>query len=548
VRYCPFCEREFLDIVEVCPTDGTPLSPAGERRDALVGSTIGGRYQVVRKLGEGDTGTVYLAEQMKVRRTVLLKILREDTARDQALLERFRREARVMARLDPRYVTMVHDLDQTDDGRLFIVMEYVEGRTLREMLEAEGALRVPRALALGIQVAEGLRGAHGAGVLHGNLTPRAIMVLGDDSVKLGDFGLETAPASERADLGALGAVLYEMLTGATPSVTAAGAGTSRPPRLRARRPFVPDSLDALVMRMLEADPEQAPPSLAEVIRGLGAAATEVARRIESGEVDRAGVAPLDASPGGDTVAMPAAPHGAGPAAGGVKAPRTGWRRLARSRVVLGAVVALGVLTIGGVVASRWGRAPSPSGPAMVAAPPGQGPRDTPLPTPALPVTAPALPVTAKSDAPALPPRDDAQKTPALALPSPPVPVPPLPAPRKPPATAGPVPAKTPAPSASEPKGAPDAPSVAASPPVAARSGQIRAAIQDRLRGRGLLREGSGSPIGLTVDVARDGTVTLTGILNTGEERDRAVALAQDVPGVVGVRARVNVRESWKDRQ
>ena len=236
---------------------------------------------------------MYLAEQTKVRRTVVLKILREDTARDQALLERFRREARVTARLDPRYVTMVHDLDQTDDGRLFVVMEYVEGRTLREMLDTEGALPVQRALALGVQVAEGLRGAHGAGVLHGNLTPRAIMVLADDSVKLSDFGLEAAPASERADLGALGAVLYEMLTGASPSAAAAGAGTARPPRLRDRRPFVPDSLDGLVMRMLEADPEGRPPALEEVIRGLGAAATEVARRIQSGEVDRAGVVPLD---------------------------------------------------------------------------------------------------------------------------------------------------------------------------------------------------------------------------------------------------------------
>ena len=139
------------------------------------------------------------------------------------------------------------------------------------------------------------------------------MVLGDDSVKISDFGLETAPASERADLGALGAVLYEMLTGASPSATAAGAGTARPPRLRDRRPFVPDSLDVLVMRMLEADPEGRPPTLEEVIRELGATATEVARRIESGEVDRAGVVPLDAAVLRDTVAMPATLEGAGAA-------------------------------------------------------------------------------------------------------------------------------------------------------------------------------------------------------------------------------------------
>ena len=106
-----------------------------------------------------------------------------------------------------------------------------------------------------------------------------------------------------------------MLTGASRSATAAGANTARPPRLRDRRPFVPDALDGLVMRLLETDPGQRPPGLQEVIRELGAAAAEVSRRIESGEVDRAGVVPLDVSPR-DTVAMPAAPDWAGPDAAG----------------------------------------------------------------------------------------------------------------------------------------------------------------------------------------------------------------------------------------
>jgi len=559
VRYCPFCEREFLDAVEVCPTDGTALPPAGERRDALVGSSIGGRYQVVRKLGEADTGPVYLAEQTKVRRSVVLKILREDTARDQALLERFRREARVTARLDPRYVTMVHDLDQTDDGRLFVVTEYVEGRTLRQMLDAEGALPVPRALALGIQVAEGLRGAHGAAVLHGNLTPGAITVLADDGVKLGNFGLETAPASERDDLEALGAVLYEMLTGASPSAAAARAGTSGPPRLRDRRPFAPDSLDGLVMRMLETDPDRRPPDLEEVIRELRGAAREVARRIESGEVDRAGVT-LDPTPRDDTVDMPAPRDGPRPLPGQARAPAAGWRQLVRPRMVAGALAALAILTIGGVTASRWGRVPIQTGPAMVASP-GQASPERARPAPAPPVTAKldALatprpePESAKgpADQPTRAASPPASTVPALVSPPSPAPVPSPPAPSKPPASPAPGP-RTRVPGPPEPKGGSDAPASAPSPQTSARppgpgSGEIRAAVQDRLRGRGLLREGSASPVGLAVDVARDGTVTLTGILDTSEERDRAVALARDVPGVVAVRARVNVRESWKGK-
>ncbi|HVQ75414.1 MAG TPA: protein kinase, partial [Candidatus Binatia bacterium] len=189
MTHCPACNREFPDDVEVCPTDGTAAHRVGEQPDPLVGQTIRGRYRVLRKLGEGSGGTAYLAEQVKIRRSVVLKFLREELAGDDILLERFRREARTLARLDPRYVTRVHDLDQTDAGRLFVVMEYLEGRTLRQVLEAEGQLTLSRTLALSVQIAEGLRVAHSGGVLHRGVKPQTVMVLPDETVKLTDFGV-----------------------------------------------------------------------------------------------------------------------------------------------------------------------------------------------------------------------------------------------------------------------------------------------------------------------------------------------------------------------
>jgi predicted Ser/Thr protein kinase len=585
VRHCPACAGEFPDSVETCPTDGAPLEPA----DPLVGTTIRGRYQVVRKLGEGGVGAVYLAEQVKIRRPVALKVLRAEAARDQAVLEQFRLQVRAMVRLDPRYVTMVHDLDQTEDGRLFIVMEYLEGRTLEHLLRAEGALTLPRALALATQLAEGLNVAHAAGVVHGEVTPRAIMVLRDDSVKLMDFGLGrlnrgragragaqrddldghgraqrvyAAPeslrgdANARADVYSLGAVLYQMLTGEPP---ASSAPTGRPERERPRerRPSVPESLDALVMQMLEPSPDRRPRDLESALGQLRAAAGEVAQRLMSGEIDQRPIASREARARDDTVGMPA------PAVGRDGAPESAGRRSSWSPVAWWAAAAAIAVAIGVVVAGRWSAVSTPTGPVVITTPervPPPAPPPSAADRPEHPLAPPPTtaerapdqpgstgptdsgesggPVSKRPTAPREPaaPRPPAESTKEVATPRPPL---------SPPGETKPS-----GPSVSPPasKGSPEGP-VTAIPgpprPPAPDPAQIRAQVQERLRGRGLLREGSASAVGLAVEVTSDGAVTLTGVLHTREERDRAVALAREVSGVGEVRARINVMESWK---
>src|SRR4029077_18502477 len=153
---------------------------------------IRGRYQVLSKLGEGGMGTVYLAEQMSVGRKVALKVLQGNYATDDEFIGRFRREARLAASLNHRNIVTVYDFDQSDDGSLFIAMEYLDGKRLSEVIRREGPLEITRAFRLGIQIAEGLEAAHRAGVIHRDIKPDNIMVVGDkdgEEVKLMDFGI-----------------------------------------------------------------------------------------------------------------------------------------------------------------------------------------------------------------------------------------------------------------------------------------------------------------------------------------------------------------------
>lgn len=610
MRRCPACQADAPDEAEVCPVDGTALPPP----DPLVGRTIRGRYQVVRKLGEGGVGAVYLAEQVKIKRTVALKVLHEETAQDEALIERFRREARAMARLDPRHATLVHDLDQTESGRLFIVMEYLEGRTLRQVLDQEGPLPVARALALAMQMAEGLAIAHSAGVLHRDVKPHTIMVLPDDTVKVMDFGLTrlgsragegpsrrgaaseeavagiayaaperpgTSTATARSDLYSLGAVLHEMLSGDLPLA----AGRSR---LGEKRPGLPRSLEALVAQLLETDPGQRPGDAREVLERLRAAVAEVdAGRSLAPDDETVGL-PLpgqeaveaSAATGGAAVASPAPPGETIAALARGDLPgeaRRARRLLAWPRFRVAAAVAAAVVVIAGGVALVGPReGPGLPGPGIQASAvdPDQRPPDTqPAPDPVVVVASvvdpPAEPAPATVTEPPAPERATdgspaAADDPALAGQGPipsgdPPPVEPGTPAGQAEQVATPVAARSPesALQSALPPGPPAVPlqarrppEVASAPPPSARlrvpdPGQIRAAVQERLRGRGLLRDGTGTPTGLGVEVGADGAVTLTGILNTREERDRAIGLARSVPGVTEVRTRINVRESWQ---
>jgi serine/threonine-protein kinase len=250
-------------------------------------------------------GAVYVAEQVSMGRSVALKVLKEHFAQDQRVVEGFQQEARLMARLDSRYVTAVYDFDQAEDGRLFIVMELLEGETLSALLKRVGALDLRRALALATQIAEGLDVAHRAGVLHRDVKPQNIMVQPDDTIKVMDFGLarlqaagggqltsmgvimgtpeymaperiRTGAASERTDIYSFGVMLYQVLAGEVPfdgptpsDVIARRMEPGSAPRpLKVLRRDVPSEVERVVMQAMERDPERRPRDMGEILARL----------------------------------------------------------------------------------------------------------------------------------------------------------------------------------------------------------------------------------------------------------------------------------------
>ena len=306
MKYCPVCETDYPDDVKVCPQDGAAVRRPGERADPFLGRVIKGRYRVERQAGRGGMGTVYLAEQLSVGRKVALKVLRGDFAREEGFVARFQQEAKLVASLNERRnprVTLVHDFDQTEDGSVFIVMEWLEGRVLNEVIQRDRGLDLPRAVRLATQIAEGLEAAHRTNVVHRDVKPQNIMVLeaGDD-IKLMDFGIarlrdsgtnltrtgtmmgtpaymspeqiEGQEITEKTDMYAFGIVLYEMLTGVVPfrASTQAAVLTKQlqeqpvpPSRLR---PEIPQELEAIVLKALEKDPAKRERDMAAMVRAL----------------------------------------------------------------------------------------------------------------------------------------------------------------------------------------------------------------------------------------------------------------------------------------
>jgi serine/threonine protein kinase len=311
MKYCPICERNYGEELDVCQMDGATLKILGVKQDRYLNQVIKGRYRVLKKLGEGGMGTVYLAEQVSIKRKVALKLLQGNFAADDEFIARFRREAHLAASLNHRNIITIYDFDQADDGTLFIAMEYVDGKRLSDAVRQDGPLPIRRAMRLGIQIAEGLESAHRSGVIHRDIKPDNIMIVGEDEfeqIKLMDFGIarlrdtgtmmqltrsgvimgtpqymspeqaEGAEVSDKTDIYALGIVLYEMISGKVPfTATTPGAVLVKqmqeaPVSLRKVRRELPTAVEKLVMRTLEKKPERRQQSMREVVQELQKAA------------------------------------------------------------------------------------------------------------------------------------------------------------------------------------------------------------------------------------------------------------------------------------
>ena len=199
MKTCPLCSTQYPDDLRFCPNDGQTLRSSSPGQD-LVGQVLADRYHVVKKLGEGGMGQVYLAEHVKMGRKSAIKVLNPSMVYDPDAVARFNREAANASRISHPSVCAIYDFGETPEGLIYLAMEFVEGQPLTDVLEREGALPVARAAAILVQVADALQAAHDLGIVHRDLKPDNIMIArardGADVVKVVDFGIAKLVGSD----------------------------------------------------------------------------------------------------------------------------------------------------------------------------------------------------------------------------------------------------------------------------------------------------------------------------------------------------------------
>ncbi len=201
MKVCTVCGSEWPDDTNFCPNDGAGLRPV--QGTDLVGTVVADRYQIIKKLGEGGMGAVYLGEHVKMHRLDAIKVLTRELAHSADAVARFNREAANAARITHPNVCAIYDFGETGDGLIYLAMEYIEGETLNELLRREGRLGPRRAAAIIAQAADALQAAHDLGIVHRDLKPDNMMLTqardGSDHIKVVDFGI--AKATGRAEDG-----------------------------------------------------------------------------------------------------------------------------------------------------------------------------------------------------------------------------------------------------------------------------------------------------------------------------------------------------------
>jgi len=316
---CPKCGREFPDDTRFCPVDGgtlergaSPSAPTTVERavkvpaedpsdpnDELIGRRLFGDYIIQKKLGEGGMGSVYLCSNEGIDQQIAVKVLHGHAAQSEELVQRFNREAKAICRLTHPNIIRVFIFGRTDDDLIYLAMEYVKGRPLRDVIYEAGHLSMPRAIAVMRQSLHALAEAHEMGIVHRDLKPDNIMLTDfrgvDEFVKVLDFGIakvkepdgktqqkltqagvvygtpeylspEQAQAKEldgRSDLYSMGIILYEMVTGHVPfeSQTAVAVlamhvyDEPATPSSKADHPVHP-GMERVIMKALAKNPDE----------------------------------------------------------------------------------------------------------------------------------------------------------------------------------------------------------------------------------------------------------------------------------------------------
>jgi eukaryotic-like serine/threonine-protein kinase len=350
MRTCPKCGRTFQDETAFCPRDGTALASPTDATTVEPMPGLARRYRIIRPLGSGGMGTVFLAEQVAVgNRPVALKLLQRNLLDDPEFLTRFHLEASSTGRVRHPNVVTIYESGQDEDGAPYIAMEYLEGETLGQAMQARGALSPAEAAEILEQAGRGLNAAHKLGIIHRDLKPDNIFLAHDDEgkllVKVVDFGIAKlrevsthtvtgaflgTPAymsfeqaagmrsnelDARSDVYSLGIVAYEMLTGRVPFDSDTTLGfvrkhlTEPPPRFQTVNPDLAGlpQLENVVMKALEKDRDQRYATVLEFVREFVQAAKPSAVPASSGQA----IGPLPEAGASDRAAGVAA-EAAGP--------------------------------------------------------------------------------------------------------------------------------------------------------------------------------------------------------------------------------------------
>ena len=311
MKKCPKCGIEYPDATTLCPADGIALETS---HDPLLGKVLAGKYRIEAKLSEGGMGTVYRGTHVLMDKTVAVKVLRPSLAADEKIVARFSREARAASKIAHPNALSVTDFGEAEDGIVFLVMEFLDGRTLKDVIRVEGPMPLERVVDIMRQVADALKAAHDQGVVHRDLKSDNIMLISTgvgEHAKVLDFGIAkiiepdgalnselTAPnlvigtpqymspeqcsqSSEidrRSDIYSLGVILYEMLvghvpfTGDSPTIVMLKHLQEPVPSVLEERDDIPPSIAQIIARAMAKLPDNRYQHITDVIDDLTVAA------------------------------------------------------------------------------------------------------------------------------------------------------------------------------------------------------------------------------------------------------------------------------------
>ena len=310
MKACPKCGAEYPDTTTLCPSDGSALSKTD---DTLLGQVLAEKYRIDERLSEGGMGTVYRGTHVLMDKTVAVKVLRPSLAADEKIVARFSREARAASKILHPHALSVTDFGEDVNGTVFLVMEFLNGVTLKDVIRKDGPMPLPRVVEIMRQVGSALDEAHSQGVVHRDLKSDNIMLLAamsGDYAKVLDFGIAKIKEPEggydpgltspdlvigtpqymspeqcsqspdidaRSDIYSLGVILYEMFVGHVPFLGESPTAImlkhlqQAVPSVLDERPDLPPAVDKVIQKAMQKRPENRYASIGELVEDLTSA-------------------------------------------------------------------------------------------------------------------------------------------------------------------------------------------------------------------------------------------------------------------------------------